>query len=128
MALNPRQIKFCEEYIISLNATDAALKAGYSKKTAYAIGNENLKKPEIKSFIQDLAQQARNERIATAEEILVYLSETVRDTSESRRERTKAAELLGKRFGLFEDKGNQSKSNKPEVNIVIKNCGDSSNE
>lgn len=49
--LRSKQIRFCEEYLIDLNATQAAIRAGYSKHTAYAIGHENLRKPEIKAFI-----------------------------------------------------------------------------
>ena len=44
--MTEKQKLFCEEYLIDLNATQAALRAGYSEKTAYSIGNENLKKPE----------------------------------------------------------------------------------
>ena len=49
MKLTDKQKIFCDEYIISLNATQAAIKAGYAEKTAYAIGAENLKKPKIQS-------------------------------------------------------------------------------
>lgn len=50
--MTEKQKLFCEEYLIDLNATQAALRAGYSEKTAYSIGNENLKKPEIQEYIQ----------------------------------------------------------------------------
>ena len=50
--MTEKQKRFCEEYLIDLNATQAALRAGYSEKTAYSIGNENLKKPEIQEYIQ----------------------------------------------------------------------------
>lgn len=52
--LTDKQKRFCEEYVIDWNATNAALKAGYSKKTAYSIGNENLKKPEIQDYIEEI--------------------------------------------------------------------------
>ena len=48
--MTEKQKLFCEEYLIDLNATQAALRAGYSEKTAYSIGNENLKKPEIQEY------------------------------------------------------------------------------
>lgn len=51
-ALNARQRRFVDEYLVDLNATGAAKRAGYSLKTAYAIGQENLKKPEIAAAIQ----------------------------------------------------------------------------
>lgn len=50
--LTDKQEKFCYEYVLHLNATKAAINAGYSEKTAYSIGNENLKKPEIQARIQ----------------------------------------------------------------------------
>jgi phage terminase small subunit len=52
--LSPKQVRFCEEYIIDLNATQAAIRAGYSEKSAYAIGFENLKKHEVQARIQEL--------------------------------------------------------------------------
>lgn len=52
--LTGKQKKFCKEYIWDYNATRAAKIAGYSLKTAYSIGNENLKKPEIQAYINEL--------------------------------------------------------------------------
>ena len=46
--MTEKQKRFCDEYLTDLNATQAAVRAGYSKKTAYSIGEENLRKPEIK--------------------------------------------------------------------------------
>lgn len=103
MKLTPKQQAFCDYYIASGNATEAAIKAGYSKNTAYSIGSENLTKPEIQSYIQVQSQQRHNERIASADEILEYLSGVIRNSEETTRERTKAAELLGKRYALFEE-------------------------
>lgn len=57
MALNAKQKRFCEEYVIDLNATQAAIRAGYSKATAGAIGAENLRKPQIK---REIAKAQRN--------------------------------------------------------------------
>ena len=51
--LTPKQKRFCQEYLIDLNATQAAVRAGYSEKTAYSVGNENLRKPEIKKYIDE---------------------------------------------------------------------------
>ena len=51
--LTDKQKRFCEEYIVDWNCTRAAKAAGYSEKTAYAIGSENLKKLEIKDYIQE---------------------------------------------------------------------------
>lgn len=114
--LNAKQKAFAEYYVISKNATDAAKKAGYSSKTAYAIGAENLKKVEISDYIKERTLKAQNERIATATEVLEYLSETMRNTEETRRERTKAAELLGKRYGLFTEQQEQAQD---KINLQI---------
>jgi len=62
MALNARQQRFVEEYLVDLNATQAAIRSGYSAKTAHAIGHENLNKPEIAGCIKS-AQEDRCERM-----------------------------------------------------------------
>jgi phage terminase small subunit len=61
MALTDKQEMFCREYLIDLNATQAAIRAGYSEKTARASGSENLSKPDIQERISELKQE-RNER------------------------------------------------------------------
>lgn len=50
--MTKKQKRFVEEYLIDLNATQAAIRAGYSPETAYSIGSENLKKPEIRACIE----------------------------------------------------------------------------
>ena len=52
--LTDKQRRFCEEYCIDLNATQAAIRAGYSKDTAGVIGCENLKKPNVAEYIKHL--------------------------------------------------------------------------
>lgn len=59
--LTAKQQAFCREYLVDLNATQAAIRAGYSEKTAYAIGKENLRKPLIAAAVQ-AAMDARAER------------------------------------------------------------------
>lgn len=121
--LTAKQQRFCDEYLIDLNATQAAIRAGYSKKTAYSIGVENLKKPELKKYIEDRMAEKDKELIATGDEVLKYLTSVMRGKSTSsvlardemgadrviekppdEKERTKAAELLGKAHMLFTDK------------------------
>ena len=75
MALNDRQKQFCNEYLISLNATQAAIRAGYSEKTAYSIGNENLRKPEIQEYLQGLMEGIRKRNRITQDEIIQDLIE-----------------------------------------------------
>lgn len=55
--LTAKQKRFCDEYLIDLNATQAAIRAGYSKKTARAIANENLTKPAIKEYINQRMEE-----------------------------------------------------------------------
>lgn len=109
--MNVRQQKFCDYYLQSGNATDAAKKAGYSERTAYSIGEENLKKPEIKKYLAEHGKKAHKGRIADAEEILEFLSDTMRNNETERKDRIKAAELLGKRYVLFTDKVEASVTN-----------------
>lgn len=109
--LNEKQKAFCDHYIKTLNATEAAILAGYSKKTARSIGAENLTKPYIKDYIELQLAKMEEARIADATEVLQYLTGVMRgeirdqfDLDASLQDRTKAAELLGKRYKLFIDK------------------------
>ena len=76
--LTVKQQKFCDEYIRSGNATEAALKAGYRSRTAYSIGNENLKKPELKKYIEEKIKELESAKLATAQETLEYLTSVMR--------------------------------------------------
>ncbi|KMT21582.1 terminase small subunit [Clostridium cylindrosporum] len=127
MKLTPKQKAFADYYIELGNATEAAVKAGYSKKTATVIGAENLIKPNIKSYIDQRMRELDEKAIARQEEVLKYLTKVMRgeeteevvvienigdSMSEARivkkqvgaKDRNKAAELLGKRYRLFVDK------------------------
>lgn len=124
--MTKKQKRFCDEYLIDCNATQAAIRAGYSKKTAYSIGQENLNKPEIKAYIDEQLNEIHNKSIADAAEVMKYLTSVLRGKSlaeivvvegdgdgcssarrinkaPDERERLKAAELLGKRYSLFKD-------------------------
>lgn len=109
--LTMKQKAFADYYIETGNATEAALRAGYSKKTSYSIGNENLKKPEVLSYINERMQEIEDNRIAKGDEVLKYLTGVMRGEVKdqfgldpSLQDRTKAAELLGKRYRLFTEK------------------------
>jgi phage terminase small subunit len=74
MALNDKQRRFVEEYLVDLNATQAAIRAGYSQKTAASVGHENLRKPEIQSAIAE-GQRLRSERTGiTADRVVQELA------------------------------------------------------
>ncbi|MBY0754546.1 terminase small subunit [Clostridium sardiniense] len=109
--LTPKQKAFADYYIELGNATEAARRAGYSKKTAAVIGTENLTKPNIKQYIDERIKEIEDKRIAKGEEVLQYLTKVMRGEEKdqfgldaSLQDRTKAAELLGKRYRLFADK------------------------
>lgn len=125
--LTLKQKKFADEYIISGNATQSAIKAGYSKKTAGVIAVENLDKPNIKAYIDKRLKELDDKAIAKQEEVLQYLTAVMRGQSKSavvvieglgeglsearlmnktpdEKDRIKAAELLGKRYGAFTEK------------------------
>lgn len=78
LKLNLKQQKFADEYLISGNATNAAIKAGYSKKTAGVIGAENLKKPKIISYMEERKKEIESKKIAKQKEIFEYLSSVMR--------------------------------------------------
>jgi phage terminase small subunit len=68
--LTPKQEQFCLEYIIDFNATQAAIRAGYSKKTAYSIGQQNLKKLEIMQYLAVLKDERQERARKSADEVL----------------------------------------------------------
>ena len=76
--LTAKQQRFCDEYLIDLNATQAAIRAGYSKKTAYSIGQENLKKPEISAYIEKRMAEKEDALIAKQDEVMQYLTAVMR--------------------------------------------------
>lgn len=76
--LTPKQKKFADNYIKSGNATQSAIDANYSKKTARSIGQENMTKPDIKSYIDERMQQIEDEKIADATEVLQYFTSVLR--------------------------------------------------
>lgn len=72
-----KQKRFCEEYARCGNATQAAQKAGYSKRTAKEIGRENLTKPHLQAYLKTLTSKSEETRIASALERQALLSEMV---------------------------------------------------
>lgn len=70
MALTAKQKRFCEEYIVDLNATQAAIRAGYSEHTASETGYENLRKPHMAEYIQKLMDERSERTEITADMVL----------------------------------------------------------
>ena len=107
--LTEKQKRFIDYYIETANATESAKRAGYSGKTAKNIGAENLTK--LNAFIQKRLEEKQNSRIASQDEVLEYLTKVMRGQEKdqfgldaSLQDRTKCAELLGKRYGSFKEK------------------------
>lgn len=107
--LTEKQKRFIDYYIETANATESAKRAGYSGKTAKNIGAENLTK--LNFFIQEKLKEKECSRIASQDEVLQYLTKVMRGEEKdqfgldaSLQDRTKCAELLGKRYGTFVEK------------------------
>jgi len=103
--LTRKQEMFVKEYLIDLNATQAAIRAGYSKKTAEIIGFENLRKPNIADAIQ-IALDKRSEKTGiTAEYVLQGIQKVIEDCDTAEKSAAlKGYELLGKHLKLFTEK------------------------
>lgn len=154
--MTAKQRRFCDEYLIDLNATQAAIRAGYSQKTARAIGCENLMKPDIKEYIEKRMAEKEAALIADQDEVMKYLTSVMRrehhenvvvtvseketkyapDENGTMRKQTieketpqiveiparlsdsnKAAELLGRAYGIYSDRVEQEID--MDLNITI---------
>lgn len=104
--LTPKQQRFVEEYLIDLNATQAAIRAGYSEKTAYSVGHENLKKPEIQKAIEEAKNQVSKRTELTVDMVVNGLLKEAQDYAEGSTQsaRVSAWAHLGKHLGMFKEK------------------------
>ena len=123
MKMTEKQKRFCDEYLIDLNATQACIRAGYSKKYAGTNADKLLKNTKIKTYIDERMKEKESQLIATQDEVLRYLTSVLRGESESEivvvegygdgvssakrmkkrpdeKDRLKSAEQLAKYFGL----------------------------
>lgn len=119
--LTPKQQRFCEEYVVDFNATQAAIRAGYSPKTAYEIGHQNLKKLEITEVIAATQQKLSEkteinqeyvirslhtiaERCMQAEQVKDKDGKPIGDYKFDSSGANRSVELIGRTFGQFVDK------------------------
>ena len=144
--LTLKQKKFADEYIISGNAMKSAIEAGYSKEYARSRSHEMLENVGIKSYIDERLAKLESKKIATQEEVLQYLTSVMRgektepllvldgegtqkviEAVPSVQSRTKAAELLGKRYGTFTDRVdiNAQIESKPKFDDIVNQLGGS---
>jgi phage terminase small subunit len=133
--LTGKQKKFCIEYLKDLNATQAAIRAGYSEDTAYSIGWENLKKPEIKEIIDKELETAMGESRASLKARIIGELKDVAFTDSGIEllknkdgdiydiritDKLKAIDMLGKYLGIWTDKIELStKDDKPLKMVMI---------
>ena len=109
--LTEKERIFADEYIKTTNATQSAIKAGYAEKSASSKGSQLLRKVKVRKYIDSVMEKRSKNTIATADEVLEYLTKVMNGEEKdafgldaSIADRTKAAELLGKRHMLFTDK------------------------
>lgn len=103
--LTNKQSKFIDEYLIDLNATQAAIRAGYSEHTAGLIGCENIKKPNIRQEIDRRAAIISEKSHEKISYVISNLMELTRITDADKyQHRTKACELLGRYYGMYQDR------------------------
>ena len=138
--MTERQKRFCDEYLISLNATQAAIRAGYTEKYANTNASKLLQITTIQEFISKRMAEKEDDLIAKQDEVLRFLTSVMRGESVAeivvvegcgkgyskarnmqkapdQGERLKAAELLGKRYGLYTDRVEQEVD--LDLNITI---------
>lgn len=141
MKLTIKQKRFADEYIISGNATESYLKAGYAnqkRSSAEANARKLLGNSSLKSYMNERIKELDDKAIAKQEEVLKYLTSVMRGEHEeevlygmgegmqgkthievSTKDRIKAAELLGKRYRLFTDKVELDADVDMELNIKV---------
>lgn len=109
--LTEKERIFADEYIKTTNATQSAIKAGYAENSASVTGSKMLRKPKVRQYIDTVMNERSKNTIATADEVLEYLTKVMNGEEKdvfgldaSIADRTKAAELLGKRHMLFTEK------------------------
>ena len=134
--MTAKQMRFCDEYLIDLNATQAAIRAGYSEKYAHTNTPKLLNNTTIKEYIAARMAEKESTLIADQDEVLRYLTAVMRGKSQSsvlakgsfgiesviekppdESQRLRAAELLGKRYGLYKETVEQTVD--MELNITV---------
>lgn len=120
--LTPKQQRFVEEYLIDLNATQAAIRAGYSEKTARDIGCENLAKPNIAKAIQEAQESLSNKTQLTVDMVVNGLLKEAQDYAEGSTQsaRVSAWAHLGKHLGMFTEKVQHSGPDGGPVQVATK--------
>ena len=126
--LKPKELVFAEEWLKTTNATQSAIKAGYSARTAYSAGNRLLKKVDVRQYIDERLAEMKESIIADTNEVMQFLSSTMRGDIPDQfgldpalNDRIKAAELLGKRYKMFTDKQEISGADGEPIKVIFSN-------
>ena len=137
--LTPKQKRFVEEYVIDCNATQAAIRAGYSPKTAYSIGQENLKQPEVMKAIAEkqkkVSERTEYDALAWRKDMLEYKKtleqkvllgddEAAVETFTDPTNLMKCMDMLGKHLGAY-NKDESEKDGIEKVAEALMRMGDS---
>ena len=101
--MNQRRRAFCEAYLVSGNATNAAVKAGYSTRTARSIGQRLLTYVDIQEYLELRNQEISDANTAKMEEVRQFWTAIMRDQSMKPVDRLKSSELLAKAYGAFSE-------------------------
>lgn len=102
--MNQRQRAFCEAYLLSGNAAEAAREAGYSPRSARSIGQRLLTFDDVREYLEQRNREISAVNTAQMEEIRQFWTATMRDTATKTLDRLKASELLAKAYGAFLDR------------------------
>lgn len=130
MALTDKQKRFVEEYMIDLNATQAAIRAGYSPKSANEIAAENLAKPSIANEIAKLQAEQSKKTGVTAERVIRELAvmafaddKTMQKYRMKGQDRSKCLELLSKHLGLLTEKVDMTVAKSEKLEEIFTQIG-----
>ena len=121
--LNARQKKFAEYYAQSGNAAESAVKAGYSAKYANTNASKLLQNTTIANYIKELSEKLKDERIMTAKDTQVLLSDIARDDENEPNDRIKAVDTLNKMTGEYTVKVDAKVEQSEKLADVFKQLG-----
>lgn len=99
--LTDKQKRFCEEYVIDWNATRAAIAAGYSKKTAKQIATENLSKPYLKEYIEEIKTDLQKQANISALSQILFLKKMMSSEETTNTEKLRAMQEINKMLGFY---------------------------
>jgi len=119
-ALNPRQDRFVDEYLLDGNGTQAAIRAGYSAKTAYSIASENLRKPDIQQAIAERQRQLAEKRQWDRERLVSEAESNLHLAREHKQmgSANGALELIGRVTGLLNEKQQQQSVTVTKITVI----------